>query len=60
MAFRQLCHNDVDGLLRLMDANGIDKAAVSSTTASSRTPRANEELAEAVSGCHDRLLSLRR
>jgi hypothetical protein len=25
-AFRQLRHNDPDGLLRLMDAKGIDKA----------------------------------
>ena len=57
--FRQLRHNDVDGLLRLMDANGIDKAVVSSIHGIfyKNCQRANEELAEAVSGCHDRLLS---
>lgn len=56
--FRQLRYNDVDGLLRLMDANGIDKAVVSSIHGIfyKNVQRANEELAEAVEGHNDRLI----
>ncbi len=56
--FRQLRHNDVGGLLRLMDANGIDKAVVSSIHGIfyKNCQRANEELAEEVAGYRDRLI----
>ena len=57
-AFRQLRHNTADGLLKLMDAKGIDKACVSS--AASITYRnaqsGNEELAESVRAHRDRLI----
>ncbi len=56
--FRQLRYNDVDGLLHLMDANGIDKAVVSSIHGIfyKNCQRANEELAAEVAGCNDRLI----
>jgi predicted TIM-barrel fold metal-dependent hydrolase len=57
-AFRQLRHNTADGLLKLMDAKGIDRAWVSS--AASITYRnvqsGNEEVADAVRRHHDRLI----
>lgn len=57
-AFRQLRHNTADGLLRLMDAKGIDKACVSS--AASITYRnaqsGNEEIAAEVGAHRDRLI----
>jgi hypothetical protein len=59
-AFRQLRHNTADGLLKLMDSKGIDKACVSS--AASITYRncqsGNEEIAEAVRPHGDRLIPL--
>ncbi len=56
--FRQLRHNDVPGLLGLMDANAIDMAVVSSIHGIfyKNCQRANEELAEAVKGHRDRLI----
>lgn len=56
--FRQLRHNDTAGLLRLMDANGIDKAAVASIHGIfyKNCHRANEELAEQVAAHRDRLI----
>jgi uncharacterized protein len=57
-AFRRLRHNTAEGLLRLMDAKGIDKACVSS--AASITYRnvqsGNEEIAEAIRLHRDRLI----
>ena len=59
-AFRQLRHNTSDGLLKLMDAKGIDQAWVSS--AASITYRnaqsGNEEIAEAVRAQRERLIPL--
>jgi len=59
-AFRQLRHNTPDGLLRLMDAKGIDKAVVSSAAAITyrNAQSGNEELAEAVKPHGDRLIGL--
>ena len=56
--FRQLRYNDVPGLLRLMDANGIDMAVVSSIHGIfyKNCHRANEELAAQVDGHRDRLV----
>lgn len=56
--FRQLRHNDVPGLLKLMDANGIDMAVVSSIHAITykNSHRGNEELATALAGQGDRLI----
>jgi predicted TIM-barrel fold metal-dependent hydrolase len=59
-AFRHLRHNTADGLLRLMDAKGIDKAWVSSAAAITHrnVQPANEELAESVRRHRDRLVPL--
>jgi predicted TIM-barrel fold metal-dependent hydrolase len=59
-AFRQLRHNTPDGLLRLMDAKGIDRAVVSSASAITyrNTQSGNEELAEAIKPHADRLIGL--
>ncbi len=59
-AFRRLRHNTPGGLLKLMDAKGIAKAAVSSAAAITyRNPQSgNEELAEAVRPHRDRLIPL--
>jgi predicted TIM-barrel fold metal-dependent hydrolase len=59
-AFRQLRHNTADGLLRLMDAKGIDKACVSSAASITyrNTQSGNEEVAEAVKPHRDRLIPL--
>ena len=56
--FRQLHHNDVPGLLRLMDKHGIDKAVVASIHGIfyKNCHRANEELAEQVAPHLDRLV----
>ncbi|NPV07332.1 MAG: amidohydrolase family protein [Anaerolineae bacterium] len=56
--FRQLRHNDVPGLLRFMDANGIEAAVVASIHGIfyKNCHRANEELAEQVAGHRDRLI----
>ena len=57
-AFRRLQHNTPDGLLRLMDAKGIDRAVVSSVDAITyRNPQSgNEDLAAAVKPYRDRLI----
>lgn len=57
-AFRPLRHNTADGLLGLMDAKGIGRAAVSSASAITyRNAQAgNEELAAEVRGRADRLI----
>ena len=59
-AFRQLRHNTADGLLKLMDAKGIDKACVSSAASITyRNAQAgNEEIAAAVHARRDRLIPL--
>jgi uncharacterized protein len=59
-AFRRLRHNTPDGLLRLMDAKGITKAAVSSAAAITyRNPQSgNEDLAAAVRPHRDRFIPL--
>lgn len=59
-AFRQLRHNTPDGLLRVMDAKGIDKAVVSSASAITyrNAQSGNEELAEAIKPHADRLIGL--
>lgn len=56
--FRQLRHNDVAGLLHLMDANGIDLAVVANTHGVfyKNAQKANEELAEWVAPHRDRLV----
>ena len=58
--FRQLRHNTPDGLLELMDRNGIDKAVVSSIhSVFYRDSQAgNEELAEASTESDGRLIPL--
>jgi len=57
-AFRRLRHNTAEGLLKLMDRHGIDKAIVSSASAITyRNPQSgNEELMEEVRGHEDRLI----
>jgi uncharacterized protein len=57
-AFRQLHYNTGEGLLRLMDRAGIDRAAVSSASAITyRNAQAgNEEVAAEVRGRGDRLI----
>jgi uncharacterized protein len=57
-AFRQLRHNTADGLLKLMDAKGIDKACVSSASAITyrNVQSGNEEVAAEVRGHGDRLI----
>ncbi|HID75788.1 MAG TPA: metal-dependent hydrolase [Planctomycetaceae bacterium] len=57
-AFRQLRHNTAEGLLRLMDEKGIDRAMVSSASAITyRDAQAgNEEVAAAVDSHRDRLI----
>jgi predicted TIM-barrel fold metal-dependent hydrolase len=57
-AFRQLRHNTADGLLRLMDRKGIERAVVSSASAITyRNAQAgNEELARQVRPHRDRLI----
>lgn len=59
-AFRQLRHNTAEGLLKLMDTQGIDKACVSSAAAITyrNVQSGNEELAAAVRGHRDRLIPL--
>ena len=59
-AFRQLRHNTADGLLRLMDRNGIERAAVSSAASITyRNAQAgNEELAAEVKGHGDRFIPI--
>jgi uncharacterized protein len=59
-AFRRLRHNTADGLLRQMDAKGIDRALVSSASAITyrNAQSGNEELDEAVRGHRDRLIPL--
>jgi predicted TIM-barrel fold metal-dependent hydrolase len=59
-AFRQLRHNTVEGLLRLMDAGGIDTAWVSSSAAITwrNVQPANEELADSVRKHRDRLVPI--
>jgi uncharacterized protein len=59
-AFRQLRHNTADGLLRLMDAKGIDRAVVSSASAITyrNAQSGNEELAAAIKPHADRLIGL--
>lgn len=59
-AFRQLRYNTADGLLRLMDAKGIDRAVVSSASAITyrNAQSGNEELAEAIKPHADRLIGL--
>jgi uncharacterized protein len=59
-AFRRLRHNTAAGLLKLMDAKGIDQAWVSSAAAITyrNTQPANVELAEAVRPHRDRLVPL--
>jgi predicted TIM-barrel fold metal-dependent hydrolase len=59
-AFRRLRHNAPGELLRLMDAKGITKAAVSSAAAITyrNAQSGNEELAEAVRPHRDRLIPL--
>ncbi|MBM4037146.1 MAG: metal-dependent hydrolase [Planctomycetes bacterium] len=57
-AFRRLHHNTADGLLRLMDRHGIDKACVSSANAITyrNCQPANKDLAEATRGHRGRLI----
>ena len=59
-AFRRLRHNTPAELLKLMDAKGITRAAVSSAAAITyRNPQSgNEDLAEAVRPHRDRLIPL--
>jgi hypothetical protein len=59
-AFRQLRYNTSDGLLRLMDRNGIDRAAVSSASAIAyrNAQSGNEEVAAEVNAHRDRLIPL--
>ena len=59
-AFRQLRHNTSDGLLKLMDRAGIDRAVVSSAAAITyrNAQSGNEEVAAEVKGHRDRLLPL--
>lgn len=59
-AFRQLRYNTSDGLLRLMDRNGIDRAAVSSASAIAyrNAQSANEEVVAEVHAHRDRLIPL--
>jgi uncharacterized protein len=56
--FRQLRHNTVDSLLKLMDENGIDKAMVSSINAIfyKDCHAGNEELASETEAHRDRLI----
>ena len=56
--YRRLRHNTAAELVRLMDANGIDKAIVSSINAVfyKNAQSGNEELAEQVSGHRHRLI----
>ena len=56
--FRRLAHNTGDGLLRLMDKRGVDKAAVSSLFALfyKDCAVANRRLAEEIKGRGDRLV----
>ncbi len=58
--FRQLRHNTVSGLLKLMDENGIDKAMVSSINAIfyKDCHSGNEELAAETKAHRDRLIPL--
>jgi uncharacterized protein len=57
-AFRQLRHNTADGLLKFMDARGIERACVSSAAAITyrNAQSGNEELAAAVGARCDRLI----
>lgn len=57
-AFRQLRHNTIDALLRLMDEKQIDRAMVSSAIAITyrNTQPGNQELAAAVGQHRDRLI----
>lgn len=57
-AFRRLRHNTPDGLLKLMDAHGIDRACVSSANAITyrNCQPANEDLAAGTSPHRDRLV----
>jgi uncharacterized protein len=59
-AFRQLRHNTADGLLRQMDAKGIQRALVSSASAITyrNAQSGNEELHAAVRTHPDRLIPL--
>jgi uncharacterized protein len=59
-AFRQLRHSTSDGLLRLMDRKGIDRAAVSSASAITyrNVQSGNEEVAFEVKAHCDRLVPL--
>ncbi|MCX7806175.1 MAG: amidohydrolase family protein [Planctomycetota bacterium] len=59
-AFRRLRHNTADGLLRLMDEKGIDKAAVSSASAITyrNVQAGNEELAAEIRRHRDRFVPL--
>jgi len=56
--FRQLRHNTPDGLLRLMDKNGIDKAMVSSINAIfyRNSHAGNEELSDWMKAHRDRFI----
>ena len=57
-AFRRLRYNTGDGLLRLMDRVGIDKACVSSASAImyKNSQAGNEELRDEIEGREDRLI----
>lgn len=57
-AFRQLRHNTAEGLLRLMDRKGIERAVVSSAAAITyrNSQAGNEEVAAEVKGHRDRLI----
>ena len=57
--FRRIADSGVEGLLREMDDNGIERAWVGSleTILHLDTAPANDALASAVSGCPDRLLA---
>ncbi len=57
-AFRQLRHNTADGLLRKMDAKGIEKAVVASAAAVTyrNAQSGNEELQREVKTHRDRLI----
>jgi predicted TIM-barrel fold metal-dependent hydrolase len=59
-AFRQLRHNTAEGLMRLMDRSGIERAAVSSAASITyRNAQAgNGELAAEVNGHEDRLIPI--
>jgi len=56
--FRRLRHNTAEGLISLMDRNGIDKAVVSSINAVfyKNCQEGNEELAEEIEPYRDRLI----